>query len=165
MDHQQIGWALVGQIVNSWAMIDQCADEMLLAVGHADEAAIAKLHWKQLSAKLDRLRELVGRERGLLPFSSLAKQILCDAAASYESRNDLVHGTAWFEDIHRVHYSRWHVKDGKMRLVRRTLRMQDLMNFALRSAEIAKHMHALAGDWKRHYPLPDDAIEAAIRDS
>ena len=165
MDHQQIGWALVGQIVNSWSMVDQCVDEMLLGVRHSDEALIQKVHWRQLSAKINSLLDLQERVDSDWPCAELAKHILKDALEAYEDRNDLVHGTAWFENINRVHYSRWHIKNDKMRLVRRTLRTQDLMNFAVKSSEIAKNVHALAADWKKLYPLPADAIEAETSDS
>ena len=162
---RHIGWALVGQIVNSWAIIDQCADEILLGLRHADETLAQKVQWRQLSSKLSQLGDLVDDEGATWPFAALARHILSDAATAYKNRNDLVHGTAWFQDIGRVHYTRWRVTDDKMKLVRRTLRTQDLLNFAVKSGEIAKNIHALTIDWKRRFPLPEDAIEAEIVDS
>ncbi len=157
---REIGYLFMGMIGNYWAMIDQCTDLLILRYlwrsGQLDVAA-PKVHWRQLTRKLETLRQAASE---LSEGEAAASQSsLCDRTSQlYIRRNDVVHGMAHLFKPTGLTVTRWEVRENHWHYRHTKLSLIELGEFSQASGKAADEFSAWDSDWQRRWPLPNAAL-------
>ncbi|MCB2078796.1 MAG: hypothetical protein KDE55_14000 [Novosphingobium sp.] len=153
---RDVGYHCIGVIVNSWAMLEQCADLMMMRIywriGGSDWMK-PKLP-KALGEKLNLLKQAAEKTVSLSDISDELGAACDKAAELHHERHLIVHGVASDFTADGVTYDRWKIEGAKLLHGRKRFSLIDLIDFSEASSKLARRFHNLNTRMEYRWPAP-----------